>query len=41
LSDPEVGTTAFRPAGVLHKPFQLTALIAEVRRVLSAATTMP
>jgi CheY-like chemotaxis protein len=37
LSDPEVATPPFRPAGVLHKPFQLTALIAEVRRVLGAA----
>jgi DNA-binding response OmpR family regulator len=41
LSDPEVGASAFRPAGLLHKPFQLTALIAEVRRVLSAAVATP
>lgn len=41
LSDPEAGATAFRPAGVLHKPFQLTALIAEVRRVLSASIATP
>lgn len=36
LSDPAVATPEFRPAAVLHKPFQLTALIAEIRRVLTA-----
>jgi DNA-binding response OmpR family regulator len=41
LSDPEVATPPFRPAGVLHKPFQLTSLIAEVRRVLTAETASP
>jgi CheY-like chemotaxis protein len=40
LSDPEVATPPFRPAGVLHKPFQLTALIAGLASAAAAATLL-
>ena len=40
LSDPEAATAPFRPAAVLHKPFLLASLIAEVRRVLTAEVVL-